>query len=176
MNNRPKLTLTRKDPGFALCLMCGGPAVWFAEYEPVDLTLCDACYETATRDDEPDALDKAVTALRHQLGADDENFVCTDIDGVKHDLSPSGYYITSKPEGLLHRIHANYPPDEIAEIGFDEVHRLRGLDPIPIEFLVDEAEHARMVRDGVLDDVEGQNVVEALAERAHLLAQGRGDN
>ena len=68
------------------------------------------------------ALDKAVTALRHQLGADDENyenFVCTDIDGVKHDLSPSGYYITSGSEGLLHRIHANYPPDEIAEIGFD---------------------------------------------------------
>jgi hypothetical protein len=176
MNNRPKLALTRKDLGFALCLMCGGPAVWFAEYEPVDLTLCDACYETATRDDEPDALDKAVTALRHQLGADDENFVCTDIDGVKHDLSPSGYYITSKPEGLLHRIHANYPPDEIAEIGFDEVHRLRGLDPIPIEFLVDEAEHARMARDGVLDDVEGQNVVGALAARVEALAQGRGDN
>jgi hypothetical protein len=66
MNNRPKLTLTRKDPGFALCLMCGGPAVWFAEYEPVDLTLCDTCYETAMRDDEPDVFDKAVTALRQR--------------------------------------------------------------------------------------------------------------
>ena len=42
------------------------------------------------------ALDKAVTALRHQLGFDVENFVCTDIDGVKHDLSPSGYYIVSE--------------------------------------------------------------------------------
>ena len=130
------------------------------------------------------ALDKAVTALRHQLGfddenrlgANDENFLCTDIDGVKHDLRPAGYYITSEPEGLLHRIHANYPPDEIAEIGFDAVHRFRGLDLIPIEFLVDEAEHARMARDGVLDDVEGQNVVEALAARVGALAQGRDDN
>jgi hypothetical protein len=122
------------------------------------------------------ALDKAVAALQRQLGGADENLVCTDIDGVNQDLSPSGYYITSGSEGLLHRIHANYPPDEIAEIGFDEVHRLRGLDPIPIEFLVDEAEHARMVRDGVLDDVEGQNVAEALAGRVEALAQGRDDN
>ena len=61
-----------------------------------------------------------------------EHFVCIDIDGALHDprRSPSGYYITSEPEGRLHRIHANYPPDEIAEIGFDEVHRLRRLyDP-----------------------------------------------
>ena len=52
-----------------------------------------------------------------------ERFVCIDIDGALHDLSPSGYHISSEPEGRLHHIHANYPPDEIAEIGFDEVHR-----------------------------------------------------
>jgi hypothetical protein len=174
MNNRPKLTLTRKDPGFALCLMCGGPAVWFAEYEPVDLTLCDACYETATRDDEPDVFDKAVTALRHQLGADqDENFVCTDIDGVKRDLSEGCYYITSKPQGPHHRIDAGYWPDELAEEGFEACRERRGYDPI--EFLVTEAEHARMLRDGVLDDVDGQNVVKALAARVEALTQGRGD-
>ena len=60
--------------------------------------------------------------------------------------------------------------------GWEEVHRVRGADPIPIEFLVDEAEHVRMVRDGVLDEVEGQSVAEALAERVQALAQGRGDN
>ena len=64
-------------------------------------------------------LDRAVAALTRQIAADDKNFVCTDIDGVKHDLSPSGYYITSGSEGLLHRIHASYPPDELAEHGFD---------------------------------------------------------
>ena len=108
MNNRPKLTLTRKNPGFALCLMCSGPAVWFAEYEPVDLTLCDGCYEAVKRYDEPDALDKAVTALRHQLGADDENFVCTDIDGVEHDLSPPGA-VTTSPVSPRGRIIASMP-------------------------------------------------------------------
>ena len=95
------------------------------------------------------------------------------MDGVKHDLSPSGYYITSESEGLLHRIHANYPPDEIAEIGFDEVHRVRGADPIPIEFLVDEAEHARMARDGVLDEVEGQNVLAGIHDMALDLIRNR---
>jgi hypothetical protein len=151
LNKRPKLALTRKGYGFALCLMCGGPAVWFAEYEPIDFTLCDACYETATRDDEPDDLDKAVAALKRQLGADEENFVCTDVDGVRHDLTPSGYYITSRPERVLHRILASYPPHEIAEMGFEGCRQYRGYDPI--EFLVDEIEHARMMRDGVLDEV-----------------------
>jgi hypothetical protein len=119
-------------------------------------------------------LKDAIDAIREYGMADNHDgvFICTDVNGVQHDLSPSGYYITSESEGLLHRIHANYPPDEIAEIGFDEVHRHRGLDPIPIEFLVDEAEHARMVRDGVLDDVDGQNVVKALMERASALLRG----
>jgi hypothetical protein len=45
------------------------------------------------------------------------------------NLGPSGYYITSKPEGLLHR----------------------------------------MLRDSVLDAVEGKNVLEALCERADAL-------
>jgi hypothetical protein len=121
-----------------------------------------------------DRIDKAVTALRRHLGADDENFVCTDIDGAKHDLSPSGYYITSKPEGQHHRIDAGYWPDELAEEGFEACRERRGYDPI--EFRVDEVEHARMVRDGVLDDVGGQSIVEALAERVEALAQGRDDN
>lgn len=74
----------------------------------------------------------AIKDVRTMLVADSDptNFVCTDTDGARHDLSPSGYYITGKPEGLLHRINAGYWPDEIAEIGFDEVPRLRGLDPI----------------------------------------------
>jgi hypothetical protein len=121
---------------------------------------------------------RAIKDVRTMLVADSDprNFVCTDTDGARHDLSPSGYYITSKPEGLLHRIHANYPPDEIAEIGFDEVHRLRGLDPIPIDFLVDDVEHARMLRDGVLDAVEGKNVLEALCERADALLRRQREN
>jgi hypothetical protein len=105
-----------------------------------------------------------------------ERFVCIDIDGALHDLSPSGYHISSEPEGRLHHIHANYPPDEIAEIGFDEVHRLRGLNPIPVEFLVTEAEHARMLRDGVLDVVDEQNVLEALCHRSDALLRGQREN
>ena len=105
-----------------------------------------------------------------------ENFVCVDIDGALQDLSPSAYHITSEPKGRLLRIRADYPPDEIAEIGFDEVHRLRGLNPIPIEFLVTEAEHTRMLRDGVLDEVEGQNIMEALCHRSDALLRGQREN
>jgi hypothetical protein len=138
-------------------------------------------------DDEFEGLDLE-EHVRARLGREDvrkmldvsethpENFVCIDIDGALHDLRPSGYYITSKPEGRLHRIHANYPPDEIAEIGFDEVHRFRRLNPIPIEFLVTETEHTRMLRDGVLDVVDGQNILEALCHRSDSLLRGRREN
>ena len=105
-----------------------------------------------------------------------ENFVCTDTDGALHDLNPPGscYYITSKPEGSLHRINAGYWPDEIAEQGIEGCRQSRGYDPI--EFLVAEIEHARMLRDGVLDVVEGQNVLEALCDRSDALPRGQREN
>ena len=46
----------------------------------------------------------------------------------------------------------------------------------PIDFLVDDIEHARMLRDGVLDAVEGQNVLGALCERADALSRGQREN
>jgi hypothetical protein len=100
-------------------------------------------------------IDNAVTALHKMLLADSdaENFICTDVDGARRDLSSGGYYVASKPEGSLHRINAGYPPDEVAELGFEGVRRFRGYDPI--EFLVTEAEHARMLGDGVIDALEG---------------------
>lgn len=175
MNIRPRVTLTRIDPGPAPCLMCGKPAVWFAEYQPVDLTLCDACYWAAKQDGEPDDLDKAEAAFHHQIGAEqDENFVCTDVDGARHDLSQGCYYIVSRPEGSLYRINAGYWPDELEEEGFEACRQRRGYDPI--EFLVTETEHARMMRDGVLDDVDGQSVGEALAERVDTLLHGQREN
>ena len=110
------------------------------------------------------------------LAADSGNFVCTDIDGARHDLGETEtcYYITSKPEGVLHRIHAGYWPDELAEQGVEGCRERRGYDPI--EFLVDEAEHARMMRDGILDAVEGQNVLEALCDRVEALLHGQREN
>jgi hypothetical protein len=122
------------------------------------------------------SIDKVVDAFCKQVAAgddDDENFVCTDINGVKHDLRPSSYHITSKREGPHYRVNADYPPDEVAESGWEEVHRVRGADPIPIEFLVDEAEHVRMVRDGVLDEVEGQNVLAGIHDKALDLIRNR---
>jgi hypothetical protein len=116
--------------------------------------------------------------VRKMLVADNDsgNFVCTDTDGTHHDLSPPGscYYITSKPEGSLHRIIAGYWPDEIAEQGIEGCRQSRGYDPI--DFLVDDIEHARMLRDGVLDAVDGKNVLEALCERAEALLRGQREN
>ena len=86
----------------------------------------------------------------------------------------SCYYITSKPEGSLHRIIAGYWPDEIAEQGIEGCRQSRGYDPI--DFLVDDIEHARMLRDGVLDAVEGQNVLETLCDRADALSRGQREN
>jgi hypothetical protein len=117
-------------------------------------------------------LKDAIDAIREYGMADNHDgvFICTDVNGVQHDLSPGGYYIVSKPEGSLHRIFAGYPPDEIADAGFEAVRQLKGFDPI--EFLVDATEHARMVRDGVLDVVDGQHVLRALMERASALLRG----
>jgi hypothetical protein len=53
------------------------------------------------------SIDKVVDAFCKQVAAgddDDENFVCTDINGVKHDLRPSSYHITSKREGPHYRV------------------------------------------------------------------------
>ena len=172
MSNCPKLTLTRIDPGPAPCLVCGEPAVWFAEYDgPVDLTLCDACYEVAKG--EPDDLDKAVTAMRDMLCADDEeSFICTDVDGVEHDLNLN--YVNSTREGTLYRIHAGYPPDETTtEEGLAACRAYRSE---PKEFLVTEVEHARMRRDGVLDAIEGQDIMAALVQRVGGLLEGSRDN
>jgi hypothetical protein len=110
------------------------------------------------------------------LATDSGSFVCTDIDGAQHDLSPPGscYYITSKPEGPLHRIHAGYWPDELAEGGIEGCRQSRGYNPI--DFLVDDREHARMLRDGVLDVVGGQNVLEALCDRVDALSRGQREN
>jgi hypothetical protein len=95
-----------------------------------------------------------------------ENFVCVDVEGVEHDLKPPGscYHIVSKPEGALHRIHAGYWPDELAEDGLEGCRHRRGYDPI--EFVVAEAEHARMVRDGVIDVVGGQSLLAAMCDIA----------
>src|SRR5271163_2904369 len=84
------------------------------------------------------------------MGANDEAFVCTDVDGVEHDIAR--LYAVSKPEGALHRIHGGYPPEELAEEGGAEACReFRGDED---EFLVDDAEHARMVREGVIEEVD----------------------
>jgi hypothetical protein len=101
-----------------------------------------------------------------------KNFVCTDIDGVRRDLNL--YYVASKPEGRLHRINAGYPPDELVEEGgLEACRQFRG---DPIEFLVAEAEHARMLRDGVLDVVDGQDVLQALCQRSDALLHGQREN
>jgi hypothetical protein len=112
-------------------------------------------------------------AVRKVVAADNhpENFVCADVDGVQHDLNPPGscYCVTSRPEGALHRINAGYWPDELEEEGFQACRRRRGYDPI--EFLVTEAEHARMLRDGVVDFDNGRNVIEDLCMRADRRAR-----
>ena len=119
--------------------------------------------------------DKAVVKMLI-ADSDSGDFVCTDIDGAQHDLGESGtcYYITSKPEGALHRINAGYWPDELAEESVEECRRRRGYDPI--DFLVDAAEHNRMLRAGVLDAVEQQNVMATLCERADAVSRGERDN
>jgi hypothetical protein len=119
--------------------------------------------------------DKAVVKML-VADSDSANFVCTDINGAQHDLSPPGscYYITSRPEGSLHRINAGYWPDELAEESVEECRQRRGYDPI--EFLVDDVEHTRMLRAGILDAVEGQNVLEALCARADARSGGRREN
>lgn len=104
------------------------------------------------------------------------NFVCTDVAGVQHDLGAPGtcYYIASKPEGPLHRIHAGYWPDELAEDGVEGCRRRRGY--APIEFLVTDEEYARMLGDGVLDAVDEQNVLEALCDRLNAVENGQREN
>ena len=119
--------------------------------------------------------DKAVVKML-VADSDSANFVCTDIDGAQHDLRPPGscYYITSRHEGSLHRINAGYWPDELAEESVEECRRRRGYDPI--EFLVDDVEHTRMLRSGILDAVEGQDILATLCERADALSRGQRDN
>jgi hypothetical protein len=109
-------------------------------------------------------------------GDDPEDYVCTDVDGVQRDLNPPGscYYIASRPEGELHRINAGYWPDEIAEDGVEGCRQRRGYDPI--DFLVDDVEHTRMLCAGMLDAVEGQDVLAALCHRADALSAGQRDN
>ncbi len=122
----------------------------------------------------------AVAALLEMVSAgyDSENFVCTDVDGVQHDLRPP-YYVESKREGRLYRVFAGYPPDELAELGLEGVRAVRQQLGVlvfdPVLFLVTEAEHARMLRDGVIDAVDGQNVIKALCDRVLALHDGQRD-
>jgi len=105
------------------------------------------------------------------MAADDTVFVCTDVDGVEHDIAR--LYAVSTCEGAVYRIHAGYPPEELAEDGIEACREFRGDED---EFLVDEAEHDRMVRDGVLEEVDGQNVLVALSDRLLAAVDGKQES
>jgi hypothetical protein len=103
------------------------------------------------------------------IAVGDSALVVTDVDGGQHNFGEPGtcYYITSRREDALWRVCAGYWPDELADGSW----RQRAYDPV--EFLVTPAEHDRMLRDGVLDEVDGVKVGEAFASRVEELLSGR---
>lgn len=120
-----------------------------------------------------DLLDKA---HRDALRKEHRDFVCTDIDGVRHNLRPpeGDYYVASKPEGLFHRINADYWPNEIIREGIEGCRRRLGYDPI--DFLVDDVEHNRMLREEAIHVVEGRDELQALWDGEGALFRERRKN
>ena len=114
------------------------------------------------------ALVHGADQLRAWIVADDEALVVTDVDGAQHDLDYFLVYVTSRREADgTWRIFAGYDPACAEEL------REEGVSVVPTEFTVTNAEHDRMLRDGVLDEVDGIHVGLALAERVEDLLKGR---
>jgi hypothetical protein len=115
-------------------------------------------------------LDAAAEQVRDWFSFD-EAFVAVDIEGKSHSLHYWGAYVKTRraPEaGALWRVFAGYDP-ELAEML-----RAEGDPAETIEFLVTDAEHTRMLKTGVVEEVDEVDVGVSLVERVAQILNGTG--
>jgi hypothetical protein len=128
-----------------------------------------------TSDDNVDAI---CATVRKFMAADNDDggFIVTDVNGAAHDLNL--YYVKSVSEGAAHRIYADYPPDEIAEAVADgdlDLKDCREFRGERFDFLVDEVTHAKMLDGGVIDTVEGVDVLKWILEKGETALRERDE-